>query len=290
LNPAVKSLQLLSSIQAFKMSTPTVSSITPQALGLSSEEKLSLAIELLSSIQGSGPTKVKGSRKPRDPDAPKRIVGADSYIHLVNKVVWPVLQRLAEGQSAEEKLVTRSVSARTQVAKALWAPIQGLSSEERVEKMTSFTEAQILAAYTTWAAQPREAKPKKSEDGASASSAGSKASSKGKLSTMSDEEKKAFYKARGEASAAARAAKKAANPEAAPTKKTKKTAEPTPTPAPAAETKEEYGVDQKTFVHEGKVYLRVYDYLWDAKTGAWVGEWDNATKTIDTSAEEPETE
>jgi hypothetical protein len=185
------------------MSTPTVSSITPQALGLSSEEKLTLAIELLSSIQGSGPTKVKGkgSRKPKDPDAPKRVVGADSYIHLVNKVVWPVLQRLAEGQSDEEKLVTRSVSARTQVAKALWAPIQGLSSEERVEKMTSFTEAQILAAYTTWAAEPREVKPKKSEDGASASSAGSKASSKGKLSTMSEEEKKKYEIRRQKATA-----------------------------------------------------------------------------------------
>jgi hypothetical protein len=218
-------------------------------------------------------------------------VGADSYIHLVNKVVWPVLQHLAEGQSAEEKLMTRSVSARTQVAKALWAPIQGLPSEERVEKMTSFTEAQILAAYTTWAAEPREAKPKKSEDGASASSAGSKASSKGKLSTMSDEEKKAFYKARGEASAAARAAKKAATPEAAPTKKTKKAAEPAPAaPAPAAEPEKEYGEEQQTWVHEGKAYLRVYNYLWDAKSGSWVGEWDPATKTIDTSAEEPETE
>jgi hypothetical protein len=273
----------------------TVSSITPQALGLSTEEKLTLAIELLSSINGSGPLKVKGTRKPRDPDAPKRTVGADSYIHLVNKVVWPVLQRLAEGQTEEEKLVTRSVSARTQVAKALWAPIQSLSSEERVEKMETLAEAQILAAYTTWAAQPREAKPKKSEDGASAASAGSKASSKGKLSTMSEEEKKAFYKARGEASAAARAAKKAANPEAATTKKTKKAATtPAPTaaaPAAASEAAEkEYGEEQQTWVHEGKAYLRVYNYLWDAKSGDWVGEWDPATKKIDTNAAEPETE
>jgi hypothetical protein len=267
----------------------TVSSITPQALGLSSEEKLTLAIQLLSSISGSRP--IKNARKPRDPDAPKRIVGADSYIHLVNKVVWPVLQRLAEGQSAEEKLVTRSVSARTQVAKALWAPIQSLSSEERVEKMEALEEAQILEAYTTWSAQPREAKPKKSEDGASASSAGSKASSKGKLSTMSEEEKKAFYKARGEASAAARAAKKAANPEAAPTKKTKAAATPAPAPTPAAPADEkEYGEEQQYWTHEGKRYLRVYNYLWDEKTGNWVGEWDPATKKIDTTASEPETE
>ena len=265
----------------------TVSSITPQALGLSTEEKLNLAIELLSSINGSGPIKVKGARKPRDPDAPKRTVGADSYIHLVNKVVWPVLQRLAEGQSADEKLVTRSVSARTQVAKALWAPIQSLSSEERMEKMEALEEAQILEAYTTWSAQPREAKLKKSEDGASAASAGSKASSKGKLSTMSEEEKKAFYKARGEASAAARAAKKAANPEAVPTKKTKAAAA---TPAPAAAEEKEYGEEQQTWVHEGKAYLRVYNYLWDAKSGDWVGEWDPATKKIDTTASEPETE
>jgi hypothetical protein len=273
-----------------------VSSITAQALGLSTEEKLTLAIELLSSINGSGPIKVKGksNRKPRDPDAPKRTVGADSYIHLVNKVVWPVLQRLAEGQSDEEKLVTRSVSARTQVAKALWAPIQSLSSEERVAKMETLAEAQILSAYTTWAAQPREAKPKKSEDGASAASAGSKASSKGKLSTMSDEEKKAFYKARGEASAAARAAKKAANPEAASEKpkKTKKAAtNPAHAPAaPVAEAEKEYGEEQQTWVHEGKAYLRVYNYLWDAKSGDWVGEWDPATKKIDTNAAEPETE
>jgi hypothetical protein len=278
------------------MSTP-VSIITPQALGLSTEEKLTLAIELLSSINGSGPIKVKGARKPRDPDAPKRVVGADSYIHLVNKVVWPVLQRLAEGQSDDEKLVTRSVSARTQVAKALWAPIQALSSEERIEKMTSLTEAQILAAYRTWAAEPREAKPKKSEDGASAASGGSKASSKGKLSTMSEEEKKAFYKARGEASAAARAAKKAANPEAA-SEKPKKSKKTTTTPvaapvapaAPAPATEEEFGEEQKTWVHEGKAYLRVYNYLWDAKSGNWVGEWDPATKKIDTNAAEPETE
>jgi hypothetical protein len=273
------------------MSTPTVSSITPQALGLSTEEKLTLAIELLSSINGSGPIKAKNPRKPRDPDAPKRTVGADSYIHLVNKVVWPVLQHLAEGQSDAEKLVTRSVSARTQVAKALWTPIQGLSSEERLTAMAALTEAQIQEAYTTWAAQPREAKPKKSEDGSSAASAGSKASSKGKLSTMSDEEKKAFYKARGEASAAARAAKKAANPEAVSTKKTKKVAETSAAaPAPAPEPEKEYGEEQQTWVHEGKAYLRVYNYLWDAKSGAWVGEWDPATKKIDTSAEEPETE
>jgi hypothetical protein len=189
--------------------------------------------------------------------------------------------------------VTRSVSARTQVAKALWAPIQGLASEERLTAMAVLTDAQIQEAYTTWAAQPREAKPKKSEDSGSAASAGSKASSKGKLSTMSDEEKKAFYKARGEASAAARAAKKAANPEAAAEKpkKTKKVAAtPAPVAAAAPEPEKEYGEEQQTWVHEGKAYLRVYNYLWDAKSGSWVGEWDPATKKIDTSAEEPETE
>ncbi len=262
-----------------------------------------------------GPGAAKKGRAAKDPDAPKREITGDSYMYLVNKVVWPVLKEYIASLDAEahaEKITQlKTVGCRTQVASALWdRDFKAMEDkEERAEAIAALDREAIMAAYESWRAAPPA--PKSKSSAASVSSGGSASTgTKKKLADMSEEERKAFYKARAAKAAATKAAKKAeaastadSDDEEAPSAAggggggaaaPKPVAKPVAKPAKAPE---DYA-DGESFVWEhalkGKKaakYERTnYEggvYLYDSKTKAYLGAWDKASNTVDASVENP---
>jgi hypothetical protein len=265
---------------------------------LNSADRWWVVEKLLSSLKGE-PIKLKGKRV-KDPSAPKREVKPDSYIHFVNKVVWPILDSLSQTEeNPDRKVRMRSVDARTQIGTILWKDIK--EREDKAEAFSELSNDQVSEAFNTWFAEaPVKVKKTKSSDKASDASDGSKKSKRsGKLDGMTDDEKAAFYKARGAAAAAARAKNKAAKAEAesvAETSETEETPEPKPEKvkkvkkAKSEPEEPEFGSEQRAWTNpkDGKTYIRMDDLLWDAATAAWVGVYNRKTRTIDTSAPEPE--
>ena len=128
------------------------------------------------------------------------------------------------------------------------------------------SKALVKQAYTAWLA---ENPPSETASVASAGSKTSGSSSK-KLADMSEDEKKAYYKARAAKAAATRAAKKAAS-------------------SVETEIEEDYsGDDAKAWIYKDTTYLRAKNYLWDAETTEYVGYWNEAKKVIDTKVPAPE--
>jgi len=158
-----------------------------------------------------GSTSKKG-RTPKAEGAPKRAVKADSYMHLTNAVVWPVLKAYGEGlEEGDAKKAINTVSCRTQVSSALWAPIKELESDERAEAIEAIDEAAIMAAFEAWKANPPAPHCKADKEARSVGSVTSKGSAGSKkIADMTEDEKKAYYKARAAKAAATRAANKAA--------------------------------------------------------------------------------
>ena len=212
-----------------------------------------------------GSTSKKG-RAPKAEGAPKRAVTADSYMHLVNAVVWPILKAYSESlEDGDAKKTINTVSCRTQVSSALWAPIKELESEERAE---------AKEALDVWKLNPPTPHCKADKEARSVGSAGSKSSGASKkLADMSEDEKKAYYKARAAKAAATRAANKASAGGSA-----------------EAEEEDYSGDNAKEWVHKGKTYLRAKNYLWDAETNDYVGGWNEAKKVIDKKVPAPDTE
>ncbi len=260
-----------------------------------------------------GPGAAKKGRAAKDPDAPKREITGDSYMHLVNRVVWPVLKEYMGTLDAEtdgDKITQlKTVGCRTQISSALWErdfkPME--DKEERAEAIAALDRDAIMAAYEAWRAAPPE--PKSKSSAASVASGGSASTgTKKKLADMSEEERKAFHKARAAKAAATKAAKKAAAAaEAADTDEESAAgggaAAPAPKPAPKAAAKpkakapEEYA-DGESFLWNhalkgGKAtdYERTnYEggvYLYNFKTKAYLGKWDADKNTVDASVENP---
>ena len=269
---------------------------------LASADKWEAIEQLLTSLKGQS-VKLK-SRKVKDPNAPKREVKPDSFIHFMNKVVWPILDTLSQTEeNADVKARMRSTDARSQVSTAMWKSIK--DREDKAEAFSKVTNEQVSEAFSEWlktAPPPKPKKVKETSDKSSDASEGSKKSKRaGKLESMTDDEKAAFYKARGAAAAAKRAANKAAKAEASadsdepapePVKPVTKVADK---PAKVKKAKKpediepEFGDEQKAWKNpkDGKTYIRQADMLWDAATADWVGLYDRKTRTIDTSAPEP---
>jgi hypothetical protein len=265
---------------------------------LASADKWEAIEQLLTSLKGQS-VKLK-SKKIKDPNAPKREVKPDSFIHFMNKVVWPILDTLSQTEeNAEAKARMRSTDARSQVSTAMWKSIK--DREDKAEAFSEITNEQVSEAFSEWlktAPPPKPKKVKETSDKSSDASEGSKKSKRaGKLESMTDDEKAAFYKARGAAAAAKRAANKAAKAESSadsddeapePVKPVEK--KPVKVKKSKSEDIEpEFGDDQKAWTNpkDGKTYIRQNDMLWDAATAEWVGLYDRKTRTIDTSAAEP---
>jgi hypothetical protein len=179
----------------------------------------------------------------------------------------------------------------------------GLEGEAAKAAVKALTSEETVAVFQEWSKTPEANKPRKPRS--TASSGSDNKPKKVKLADMTEEEKKAFYKARGEAAAAARAAKKAAAAENADSdseseseaeekpKKSKKPVKPAESEDEASDSEDEDAepVAVKPYIWEhamegketkkyeradidGKVYLCHY------KTKEFLGVWDEQKNKI----------
>ena len=287
---------------AITESSSSIASVMDLAKTLDATAQYDLAMTLLSNLKGwmggadGGGKRKRKQRKQKDPNAPKREVKPDSYIALVNKTVWPILDEMskADGLDAEAKKQMRSVKARTQIGKMLW-DTRVETADNKADAIAALTRDQIVAVFEEWKVNP----PVKDE---------SAKTKKSKLAGMTEEEKAAFFKARGAKAAAARAAKKAAaGGETKPAKK--------PAAKPAddddassvssaesdsdseSEAEEEQEVKPTVWEHAMKdadkptKYERIdidgKVFLYDLKTKKFLGRWDEKKNKIDSKAEDP---
>jgi hypothetical protein len=277
----------------------SIAAVMDLAKTLEASAQYDLAMTLLSNLKGwmggeaSGKRKRK-QRKQKDPNAPKREVKPDSYIALVNKHVWPILDEMSkvDGLDADAKKQMRSVRARTQIGKMLWdARVE--PADDKAAAIASLTRDQIVAVFEEWKINP----PVKDE---------SAKAKKSKLAGMTDEEKAAFFKARGAKAAAARAAKKAAagetkskpaddDDDASSVSSAESSDSDNSDGESEAEAEEEVkptvwehamkGADKPTKYERIDVDGKVF--LYDLKTKKFLGQWDEKKNKIDSKVEDP---
>jgi membrane protein involved in colicin uptake len=266
------------------MST-AVTELLAQVQALPEAEQCELVMLITKGLKKSFSSKQK---KQRDPDAPKKELKDDSYMFLVNSKVWPILKKLAEDEEDKDEVkLLRDVSARTQVAKAIWESIKGLSSEERTEKISEVSEEEVSAAFAEWKTLPRPtAEEKKAAREA-------KKAEKAAKATKPKAEKTASVASKGsKVSKAAEKPKaekpKAEKPKAEKVKKAK-------APAPEPESEDEAEVKAYKWSHnfgKGAVDYERIDvdgtgYLYDMKTKAYLGAYDKKGNKINKAIPDP---
>ena len=287
--------------------------------GLSADDKWWMAENIMSILRGAGPLKPRG----RKPNADKDTVSEGSKkrskanLHnILTHVVKPALMAAAE--AADDKTSRLMKKGRSQKAVAQmfvdrFAELESAAADAAVKALTA---EEAVAAFQEWSKTPEANKARKPRS--TASSGSDSKPKKAKLADMTEEEKKAFYKARGEAAAAARAAKKAAAAgdsdseseaeEAAETVKAKKTKKAKTAPEPEesedeasdseSEADDEEPVAVRPYIWEHtmegkemKKYERVdiegKAYLYSAKTKEYLGMWNEKKNKIDKSATNP---
>jgi len=131
---------------------------------------LAEATQLVSILKGAGPLTGKASKASKktpkldengEPKE-KRAVRPDSYIHLLHKVVSPALTAMAETMEDEaDKKQLKSVTARAQIAKALFETIKAIinedktiESEMRATAIMEITKESVADAFQAWKANP----------------------------------------------------------------------------------------------------------------------------------------
>lgn len=225
----------------------------------------------------SAPAKGKrGSRKPRDPDAPKK--EPNDWIKFTSRVRSVLGPQMEDGKKVAPKAVT-------QVA----------SSLKDASLMPSATDDQIIAAYKNWLANPpavskmaaegRDKKSKKStgdasSDGSSVASSSKSAPAPAPADASADGKKKGRKPMTDEQKAAAKAkrdAKKAA----------KSSASVTESAAPAEDSAADSSADFEPFKWKKMSLLK--NARGDVLTEdmEWFGRWDSKTDKIDTNAPQP---
>ena len=129
---------------------------------------LAEATQLVSVLKGAGPLKPsKASKKTAKLDEngepkEKRAVRPDSYIHLLHKVVSPALTAMAEVTEDEaEKKMLKSVTARAQIAKALYETVKAITNEDktiesemRATAIMEISKESVADAFQAWKADP----------------------------------------------------------------------------------------------------------------------------------------
>ena len=231
---------------------------------LSADDKWWMTENIMSILKGAGPMKPRG----RKPNADKDIASEGSkkrskanLHYILTHVVKPALMTASE--EADEKVSRLMKKGRAQKAVAQvfvdrFAELESAAAEDAVKSLTA---EEVVAAFQDWSATPEANKPRKSRS--TASSGSDSKPKKPKLAEMTEEEKKAFYKARGEAAAAARAAKKASAAESADseseaevTKKSKKV------PVPEPEESEDEASDSESEAEDAEP-VAVKPYIWE---------------------------
>jgi hypothetical protein len=277
------------------------------ASALSTDDKWSLVESMLTALKGApisvSKAKPSKAKKERDPDAPKRAVKPDSFIHLLHKIVSPVLTDMAKTVSDEtEKKLLKDVKARSQVAKALWQKISELESEARADAITAFTPEEVNDAFAAWKLDPPAVEYKGKKAAKAAAAAASAAASEETASVASSvsetktskprkpltDEQKASRKEKAAATKAKKAAEKAA--EASMNTEVEKV-------AAALEAAVEETVDcdpypwKHNFGHGAITYERIdyegkaYIYTLDDKT--YLGVYVEASNSLDKSVADP---
>jgi primosomal protein N' len=261
-----------------------VTELLSQVQALSEAEQCELMMLITKGLKKSFSSKQK---KQRDPDAPKKELKDDSYMFLVNSKVWPILKKLAEDEEDKDEVkLLRDVSARTQVAKAIWESIKGLSSEERTEKISEVDEDQVSAAFAEWKELPKPTAEEK------------KAAREAKKAAKSEKPAKTEKKADKSEKATSVASKgsKAEKPAKAEKVKTEKPKAEKVKKAPEPESEdEEAEVKAYKWSHnfgKGPVDYERIDvdgtgYLYDMKTKAYLGAYDKKANKINKAIADP---
>jgi hypothetical protein len=283
--------------------------------GLSADDKWWMAENIMSILRGAGPLKPRGRKPNADKDSGSEGSKKRSPANLHNiltHVVKPALMTASE--AADEKTARlmkkgRAQKAVSQVFVDRFAELEGEAAKSAVAALTA---EEAISVFQEWTKTPEPNKPRKSRS--TASSGSDSKPKKAKLADMTEDEKKAFYKARGEAAAAARAAKKAAAADAEseseseaeekPKKtKAKKAPEPEESEDEASDSESEADEDAEPVAvrpyvwehamkdKESKKFERVdidnKAYLWHIKTKEYLGAWNEAKNKIDKSAPNP---
>lgn len=233
-------------------------------------------------ISSSAPAKGKrGTRKPRDPDAPKK--EPNDWIKFTSRVRSVLAPQMEDGKKVAPKAVT-------QVSSAL----------KDASLMTSATDAQIIAAYKNWLANPpavskmvaagRDKKSKKSKgdasdgssDGSSVASSSKSAPAPAPAEASADGKKKGRKPMTDEQKAAAKAkrdAKKAAKSSSS------ASAESSP---PAEDAAADSSADFEPFKWKKMSLLK--NARGDVLTEdmEWFGKWDSVKNNVDTNAPQPD--
>ena len=287
--------------------------------GLSADDKWWMAENIMSILRGAGPLKPRGRKPKADKDSgsegsSKKPKSKANLHHILTHVVKPALIA-ASAEAADEKAARLMKKGRAQKAVAQvfvdrFAALEGAAAEAAVKALTA---EEVAAVFQEWSKTPDANKPRKPRS--TASSGSDSKPKKAKLADMTEEEKKAFYKARGEAAAAARAAKKAAaaatedsdsesEAEEEPVKKPKKSKKPAPKPAESddeasdSEDEDAEPVAVKPYIwehamegKESKKYERAdidgKVYLCHPKTKEYLGAWNEKKNKIDKSVPNP---
>jgi hypothetical protein len=212
---------------------------------------------------------------------------------LVNSKVWPILKSLSENESDdEEKKLLRDVSARTQVAKAIWENIKSLDSDERTEKIEAVDEDQVSEAFAEWKKLPRPSAEEKK--------AAREAKKAAKAEKPAKAAKKAESKPASVASKGSKATSKAAEKPVKAEKPTEKAAEKKVAKAEkkaakVEEVEEEAEVKAYKWTHnfgKGAVDYERIDvdgtgFLYDLKTKAYLGAYDKKGNKINKAIPDP---
>ena len=271
-----------------------IDQITTLTEHISPAEQMELAMDLLNGLKAvlggakataKAKAKAKATAEPKEPKEPKALTGGQQTWRDGLTYVWTTVKETDPKFSYKNAMKFAS----TLKTHTDWpAP----------------PAAAVMEAYTAWLAEnpPSET--------ASVASAGSKASgsSSKKIADMTEDEKKAYYKARAAKAAATRAANKAAaapapeaveepvvpkpieesvapvTPPKATTKRATKVKEPVVEDGTAYEWKHDFGKGMTSYErvnHEGM------SYIFDMKSKAYLGAFDAKANTLDSKIECP---
>ena len=281
--------------------------------GLAADDKWWMAENIMSILRGAGPLKPRGRKPKADKDSGSESSKKRSPANLHNiltHVVKPALMTASEATDEKTARLMKKGRAQKAVAQVFVDRFADLDGEAAKSAVAALTAEEAVTVFQEWRQTPEANKPRKPRS--TASSGSDSKPKKVKLADMTEDEKKAFYKARGEAAAAARAAKKAADAESeaeseaeeAPVKKTKAKKAPEPEPeesegeASDSEDEDAEPVAVRPYIwehamkdKESKKYERVdiegKAYLWHAKSKEYLGMWNEKKNKIDKSAPNP---
>ena len=278
--------------------------------GLSADDTWWMAENIMRILRGAGPLTPRGRKPKADKDGSSESSKKRSPANLHNiltHVVKPALMAASEATDEKTARLMKKGRAQKAVAQVFVDRFAELDGEAAKTAVATLTAAEAISVFQEWTKTPEANKPRKSRS--TASSGSDSKPKKAKLADMTEDEKKAFYKARGEAAAAARAAKKAAVADAEseseaedekPVKKTKKAPEPEESEDEASDSEDEdaepVAVRPYIWEHamkdkESKKYERVdiegKAYLWHAKSKEYLGMWNEKKNKIDKSVSNP---